>query len=122
YKFFVVGEGSNHWKRDPYARELTKNPPYPNCDCVLRSADTYPWRSWDWRPPAFNDLVIYELHVGTFSGPNLRGRSGTFLDVLSRLDHLKRLGVNAVELLPIGEFAPQRGRGYDGSDLFSHEM
>jgi 1,4-alpha-glucan branching enzyme len=122
YKFFVVGEGHSRRKRDPYARELTKMPAYPHCDCILRSTDTYPWRSWDWRPPAFSDLIIYELHVGTFAGPNLRGRSGTFLDVLLRLDHLKRLGVNAVELLPIGEFATPRGSGYDGSDLFSHEM
>jgi 1,4-alpha-glucan branching enzyme len=122
YIFFVVGEGSSRRKRDPYARELTKIPAYPNCNCVLRAADTYPWRSRDWRAPAFSDLIIYELHVGTFSGSDLRRRTGTFLDVLSRLSHLKHLGVNAVELLPIGEYATPRGSGYDGSDLFSHEM
>jgi 1,4-alpha-glucan branching enzyme len=122
YKFYVEGEGTRGYKRDPYARELTRMPAYPFCDCVIRDSDTYPWHDSAFHPPAFNDLVIYQLHVGTFTGHDRRKRAGTFLEVLDRLDHLLALGINAVQLLPIGEFASIRSRGYDGSDLFSPEM
>jgi 1,4-alpha-glucan branching enzyme len=89
---------------------------------VVRSPDTYPWHDQGWRAPPFNDLVIYQLHVGTFWGPDLGRRVATFLDVIDRLDYLIDLGVNAIEPLPIGEFASPRSRGYGGSDLFSPEM
>src|ERR671937_858362 len=46
YKFYAVGEGSEGFKRDPYARELTNT--WPNPDCVLRSAGTFPWQDWTW--------------------------------------------------------------------------
>jgi len=122
YKFYVVGEGTSGYKRDPYARELTKIPAYPFCNCIIRDAGAYPWHDGGYRPPAFNDLIIYQLHIGTFAGPNRRQRVGRFLDVLERLDHLKALAVNAVELLPVVEFAPGRSRGFEGTDLFSPEM
>ncbi|HWL79628.1 MAG TPA: alpha amylase C-terminal domain-containing protein [Roseomonas sp.] len=122
YMFHVAGQGSAGRKRDPYARELSRQPAYPECNCILRDSWSYPWHDGGYRPPAFNDLVIYQLHVGTFAGRDRRQRAGTFLEVLDRLDHLLALGVNAVQLLPIGEFASIRSRGYDGSDLFSPEM
>src|SRR6185312_13815681 len=83
---------------------------------------SYPWHDDRYRAPRFEDLIIYQLHVGTFAGPDRRHRVGRFLDVLERLEHLLALGVTAVELLPIVEFAPQRSRGFDGFDLFSPEM
>lgn len=122
YLFHVVGAGGAGRKRDPYARELTSLPPYPRSECVIRDPALYPWHDRGWRPPAFNDLVLYQLHVGTFWGPDLRNRVGTFLDVIDRLDYLADLGVNAIAPLPIGEFAAPRSRGYGGSDLFSPEM
>jgi len=54
------------------------------------------------------ELVLYELHIGTFSAP------GTFEGAIAHLDELAALGVNAVELMPIGEFPGARGWGYDG--------
>jgi 1,4-alpha-glucan branching enzyme len=122
YKFFVEGRVSAGLKRDPYARELSSTPAYPRSNCIVRNPKNYPWHDADWRPPRFNDLVIYQLHIGTFWGPNLRGRVATFLDLVDRLDYLVDLGVNAIEPLPIGEFAAPRSRGYGGSDLFSPEM
>jgi 1,4-alpha-glucan branching enzyme len=135
YLFYVVGSPARkNFKRDPYARELTTPETHPgtfghpNCNCVVRKADGYSWRVADFRPPAFNDLVIYELHIGTFfavdkTGKDRRGtRGGQYLDVLDRVVHLKDLGINAVELLPIHEFASPVSRGYDGVDLFSPEM
>jgi maltooligosyltrehalose trehalohydrolase len=58
--------------------------------------------------PALKDLVIYELHVGTFT------REGTFDTAIEKLGALAELGVNAIELMPIAEFPGRRGWGYDG--------
>ena len=135
YLFYVVGSPERkNFKRDPHARELT-NPEthpgtfqYPSCNSLVRDPDSYSWRVTDFRPPAFNDLIIYELHIGTFfavdqSNHDRRAtKGGQYLDVLDRVQHLRDLGVNAIELLPIHEFASPISRGYDGVDLFSPEM
>jgi 1,4-alpha-glucan branching enzyme len=128
YLFYIDGAGSRGWKRDPFARELGVDPPYPNSYCLVRDPTSYPWHDVDWRPPAFGDLVIYQLHVGVWwaedqAGADVRAtRGGTFLDVASRLDHLVGLGVNAIQLLPIQEFETPNSLGYNGSDLYSPEM
>jgi 1,4-alpha-glucan branching enzyme len=122
YMLHVVGLGGQGPKRDPYARELTTDPPYPLSHCIVRDPEAYPWHDAGYRPPPFNDLVVYQLHVGTFSGPDRHRRVARFLDVLDRLDYLVALGVNAIEPLPVVEFASPRSLGYDGSDLYSPEM
>ena len=128
YKFYVVGRGHSGFKRDPYARELTTPQDFPGtkefpaCDCVVRDPSKYKWRSKDFRPPAFNDLIIYQLHVGTFFGPQRGQGRGNFLDVVQKIDHLVRLGINAVEPLPIDEAGSDPSHGYDGRDYFSPEM
>src|SRR3954471_14364413 len=60
------------------------------------------------QPPALEDLVVYELHVGTFT------RDGTFDSAIGKLAGLAELGVNAIELMPVAEFPGRRGWGYDG--------
>lgn len=57
---------------------------------------------------SLDELVLYELHVGTFS------REGTFAGVVPRLAGLRRLGVTAIELMPVATFPGNRGWGYDG--------
>lgn len=128
YKFWIVGAGSSGYKRDPYARELTspdlfpRSTPFPFCNCVVRNPGAYPWHDEGYRTPSFSDLIIYQLHVGTFFGPKLEQNVANFLDILDRLDYLAALGVNAIEPLPVVEFSSPRSMGYDGSDLFSPEM
>ena len=122
YRYHVVGTGSSGAKRDPYARELTSNPPFPSSNCIVRDPGAYPWHDQGFRPPAFNDLVIYQLHVGTFFMPNVRRDGGNFLDILSKLDYLVALGVNAIQPLPVVEFPTEFSMGYNGTDLFSPEM
>src|SRR6185437_14439745 len=119
YKFWIEGKGSSGAKRDPYARELEAV--WPNPACIVRAANTYPWQDWTWHTPAFNELVIYQLHVGTFFGPNRGPRVAKFLDVLDRIEYLADLGVNAIEPLPIVEYSTPHSMGYNGSDLFSPE-
>jgi 1,4-alpha-glucan branching enzyme len=120
YKLYVVGRGSEGFKRDPYARELTTDWPTP--DCIIRSPHSYQWQDAAWRPPRFNDLICYQLHVGTFFGPHRERRVAKFLDLLDRVEYLADLGVNAIQLLPVVEYSTPRSMGYNGSDLFSPEM
>jgi maltooligosyltrehalose trehalohydrolase len=60
-----------------------------------------------------DELVLYELHVGTFT------RAGTFDAVVSELPRLRELGVTAVELMPVGTFPGERGWGYDGVYIYA---
>src|SRR5205085_10942706 len=66
-----------------------------------------------WRRPAFRDLVIYELHVGTFT------LEGNFRGAIDKLAHLRALGINAIELMPVADFPGERNWGYDGVCLFA---
>jgi 1,4-alpha-glucan branching enzyme len=128
YKFYVRGEGSEGDKRDPCARELAFEPGYPHSNCVVRDPTSYPWHNQGFRPPAFNDLVIYQFHVGTFyaadaAGHDRRPEGGArFLDVLDRVAYLAELGVNAIEPLPVVEFPHDVSLGYNGVDFFAPEM
>src|SRR4051812_40878050 len=74
---------------------------------------TFIWTDSAWEPCPLSDVVLYELHVGTFSP------EGTFDGAVGRLDPLVDLGVNAVEVLPINQFPGTRGWGYDGVDLYA---
>ena len=73
----------------------------------------FPWTDGAWRGAHLPSLVIYELHIGTFT------EDGTFDAAVQRLDHLVELGVNAVEVMPVAEFPGERNWGYDGVDLFA---
>jgi 1,4-alpha-glucan branching enzyme len=127
YMFWVAGLGSQGLKRDPYARELTTDPAFPACCCILRSSASYPWHDGLWRAPDFRDLVIYQLHVGTWWALDARGvdvratRGGWFLDVGARLGYLRALHINAIQLLPIQEYPTRYSEGYNGVDYYSPE-
>lgn len=69
-----------------------------------------------WFGRRLDDLVIYELHVGTFTP------EGTFDAVIPRLAALQSLGVTAIELMPIAQFPGQRGWGYDGTYWFAAQQ
>ena len=70
------------------------------------------WTDRGWRGGPLQGSVIYELHVGTFTP------EGTFDAAVGRLDHLRDLGVHAVELMPVAAFPGRRGWGYDGINLW----
>jgi maltooligosyltrehalose trehalohydrolase len=74
---------------------------------------SFPWKASGWTRPALRGRVIYELHAGTFTP------EGTFLAAAQKLDALVDLGVNTIELMPIGDFPGERGWGYDGVMLFA---
>jgi 1,4-alpha-glucan branching enzyme len=122
YMFYVVGPegGTEGLKRDPFARDLTDDPMWPECQCLLVSPSAFPWHDAAWKPPAFNDLSIYQLHIGTWRIPQGRHHS-TFLDIIDNLPYLKSLNINAIQPLPIVEFPTMFSLGYNGVDYFSPE-
>lgn len=71
--------------------------------------DNFAWSDATWRGVAREDLVIYELHVGTFTP------EGKFAAIIPRLASLRELGVTAIELMPVGQFPGRRNWGYDGT-------
>ena len=73
----------------------------------------YQWKDPGFSAPPLATAVIYELHVGTFSG------QGTFAGAIERLEHVAGLGVTHVELMPVAEFSGGHGWGYDGVDLYA---
>lgn len=75
----------------------------------------FDWPDTGWRGRPWEEAVIYELHVGTFTA------EGRFDAIIGRLDYLAELGVTAVELMPIADFPGRRGWGYDGVLPFAPE-
>lgn len=114
---------------DPYAMSVTND---GNENTVLRVREgkrvdvAYAWKNDDKPLPTNQDLVIYELHVGDFTGghgDHGKGREyekGQFKHVIEKLDYLKELGINCIELLPVKEF-PGKGWGYTLRSLFAVE-
>ena len=127
YMLYVDGIGGSGWKRDSVARELTITPAFPDSFCIVRDPASYPWHDQGWRPPQFSDLIIYQLHIGTWwaqdaTGQDVRATNGgTFLDAADKLGYLRDLGVTAVQLLPVQEFETEFGLGYNGVDYSSPE-
>ena len=73
----------------------------------------YHWHDAGWRGRPWEETILYELHVGTFTP------QGTYLAAIERLDHLVELGITAIELMPIAEFRGRWNWGYDGALLFA---
>ncbi|MBD0364544.1 MAG: malto-oligosyltrehalose trehalohydrolase [Flavisolibacter sp.] len=68
----------------------------------------FQWNDEGWKNIPLNEFVLYELHTGTFTP------EGTFAAIEEKLDYLKRLGVNVIELMPVAQFPGNRNWGYDG--------
>lgn len=69
---------------------------------------SFTWQVDRWSLPPFEQSVIYELHVGTFTS------QGTFAAIIPHLPYFKNLGVTTLELMPIAQFPGERNWGYDG--------
>ncbi|OJV14806.1 MAG: malto-oligosyltrehalose trehalohydrolase [Dyadobacter sp. 50-39] len=67
----------------------------------------YPWTDIEWKGLPLKELLLYEIHTGTFTP------EGTFEGIISKLDYLAELGVNAIELMPVCQFPGNRNWGYD---------
>lgn len=70
--------------------------------------NAFPWTDADWKGVDLNDLIIYELHTGTFTS------AGDFASIETKLDYLVELGITAIEIMPVAQFSGNRNWGYDG--------
>jgi maltooligosyltrehalose trehalohydrolase len=107
YSFRLDGGPARPDPRSPFQPEGIDGP-----SRVVDHA-AFAWTDGGWRGLPLAGSVLYECHVGTFSA------EGTFDGAIGHLDHVAGLGVDAIELLPVGEFSGPRGWGYDGVDLFA---
>ena len=74
--------------------------------------NAFAWRS-EWSNRCWEDAVIYEIHVGTFTP------EGTFLAAIEKLSWLADIGITAIELMPVAAFPGAWGWGYDGVLLYA---
>ncbi|MSR34948.1 MAG: hypothetical protein EXS12_09185, partial [Phycisphaerales bacterium] len=116
YKFAVKYNNAYTQKNDPRARDLTNSVGYS----VVYDPNAYAWINSNFQIANWNELVVYEMHIGAFWVPD-GSAPGTFTDAIAKLDHLKSLGVNCVDLLPIAEFPGDISWGYNPSYPFSVE-
>jgi 1,4-alpha-glucan branching enzyme len=114
YKFHIRNDsappdwaGPWRWKHDPYARDAISFS--GNSIVVDRNFD---WSGDNFQMPPWNELVIYELHIGTF-GRKRPDEKSDFTSAIGRLDYLRDLGINAIEVLPAFDFDTDTSMGYN---------
>jgi len=105
-------------KNDPVAMAMSDS----NGNSVVVDHSAFAWGDdGSFSLPPWNELVIYEMHVGTFHRGDDKGNPGTFADAIERLDHLVSLGINVIEVMPIGEFAGGISWGYNPAAPYAVE-
>jgi 1,4-alpha-glucan branching enzyme len=119
YKFVIRNGDQTLLRTDPYARDVLA--PRENgivCRLSGRLSNISHHPASGYTAPAEDELIIYELHVGTFS-QKADGQPGDFDGVISRLPYLKEIGVNAIELMPVMAFEGDRSWGYEPAQPFA---
>jgi 1,4-alpha-glucan branching enzyme len=115
YRFTIRTADGDASRLDPYARHVTSSVG----NAIVYDPAAFDWGDDAFRMPTWNDLVIYEMHIGTFAAS--ADRRGTFDAAGRRLDYLERLGVSAVQVMPPFEFAGDISWGYNPAHLFAIE-
>lgn len=94
---------------DPASVSQPEGVHYPS-ELIDRNFD---WTDHSWKGLAMEEMIIYELHTGTFT------LAGTFKGIQERLDYLVDLGINTIEIMPIAQFSGNHNWGYDGVFVFA---
>jgi maltooligosyltrehalose trehalohydrolase len=106
--YYVFENGQK--RPDPVSRALKEG--LHGASSII-DPNAYQWKSHNWKGISYDDVVFYELHVGTFSD------SGTFEGVIGKLPYLKQLGITMIELMPLHTFPGRWNWGYDGASLYA---
>ena len=115
YKFVITGPNGTVWRNDARARRVTNSVG----NSVIYNPASFNWTTTGYTTPFFNDLVMYEMHIGTFGQhPSL---PAPISKAREKLDYLKDLGVNCVALMPFAEFAGNLSWGYNPAHPFAFE-
>lgn len=115
YRFLIRNGEALFSRIDPYAREVTNS-----VGNGLVVDPNFDWGDDQFKLPAWNELVIYELHIGTFHDNNA-DKPGTFYSAIEKLPYLKELGINAIEVMPAVEFPGALSWGYNPAHPFALE-
>ena len=115
YRYRIVSGEKQLLRIDPYARQVTSS--VGNAVVYVRNFD---WEGDDFHLPAINELVIYEMHLGTFHDKE-DGKTDKFEEAVQKLEHLQNLGVNVIEVMPLAQFAGYLSWGYNPSCIFAVE-
>ncbi len=115
YKYWITNGGNSFARKDPYSYQVTNSVG----NSVIYDHTAFDWEGVEANCPPFHQMVIYEMHIGTFN--KAYGDVGTFYDAAYRLDHLLDLGVNTVQIMPVAEFAGDMSWGYNPADPFAVE-
>jgi malto-oligosyltrehalose trehalohydrolase len=95
---------------DPASRGQKKDVSGPS---LVIDPTSYAWQDAGWRGRSWEETVVYEMHVGTFTP------EGTYASAIDKLPYLAGLGITMIELLPLAHFGGQHGWGYDGVLLYA---
>lgn len=116
YQFVIVNSTQPLiWHKNPYASEMVNS----SGNAIIHDPN-FDWAGEDFTMPSWDELVIYEMHVGTFNDAPGHG-PGTFDEILPKLPYLRDLGINAIEIMPVAEFSMDYSWGYNPSQPFSVE-
>ncbi|OYP31679.1 1,4-alpha-glucan branching protein [Rhodopirellula sp. MGV] len=116
YKFRIYNGELTLDRIDPYAREVTNS-----VGNAIVYEDRFDWAGDAFERPAHQELVIYEMHIGTFNRKQ-DDHPGTFKAAIEKLPHLQQLGINAIQIMPVGEFAGDWSWGYNPAHPFAVEQ
>ena len=113
---FVIRNGEQVLHRiDPYARQVT----HSDGNAIVYDHAAFDWQGDDFHLPGHHELVIYEMHIGSFHAPG--DGPGSLPDAARQFDHLVRLGINVVQLMPLAEFPGEYSWGYNPAHIFAVE-
>jgi len=115
YRYRILNGDKELLRLDPYARQVTNS-----VGNAVVYDPHFDWEDDNFHLPAVNEMVIYEMHLGTFHDKE-DGKSDKFEEALQKLDHLQRLGVNVIEVMPLAQFAGELSWGYNPSCVFAVE-
>jgi 1,4-alpha-glucan branching enzyme len=107
YKYLIKNGEQTFQRLDPRVREVTNS-----VGNGIVHNPNFDWEGDDFTIAPCNELVIYETHIGTFFRED-EDKVGTFSDFSKKFDHLKKLGVNALQIMPIAEFSGDLSWGYN---------
>ncbi len=119
YKFVLRNASipDRFWKNDPYARAVTNS-----VGNSIIAETGRPRGDLGYATPNWNEMVIYELHVGSFRfDPGSGNGRGNFDTVIGQLDYLVDLGINVIQLMPSDEFPQDVSMGYNPAYIFAIE-
>jgi 1,4-alpha-glucan branching enzyme len=116
YRYMIHGQNGEQSRIDPYARKVTNS----IGNGVIYDVKAFDWGDQDFHMTTGNELVIYEMHIGTFNVKE-SGHPGTFDSAIEKLSYLNELGINAIELMPVSEFPGDFSWGYNPSHPFAIE-